>query len=250
MTTQINTSEAALAVIGISNVIDGEVPRVGVERAKAIQRYGDDVDQRAQALASGRAKQVKVPRAHDYRELLDRLSRHVTADELQTLAAKFPEELSPMVGPFLIFVRDALEHLRAMFPTSSYTTFTGPKTMVPPDTAVFDFFNRLMVLNDPLVVFDLMGSGALLHSQARAVREFFPTLSARIDEALYAAVAAKKTERESYQLPPRAAVGVAAWLGRRTVDYDPQPAPQILPVVQRPTNRVNRIAELEKTTTR
>lgn len=247
MPTQINASEAALAVIGISAVIDDEVPRIGVERAKEIEKYGADIDDRAEALASGKAKQVKISRSHDYRKLLDRLSQHATPADLQKLTEKFPEDMSPMVGPFLIFVRNALEHLRAIFPTSSYTTFTGPKTMVPPDTAVFDFFNKLLVLNNPMLVFDLMGSGALLRSQAAVVRDFFPTLSARIDEAIYAAVAARKVAKESYQLPPRAALGVATWLGRRTVDHDPQPKPPVLPAVRRPTGRINRLAELQKT---
>jgi hypothetical protein len=95
-----------------------------------------------------------------------------------------------------------------------------------------------------------MGSGALLRSQAQVVRQFYPTLSARIDEAVYAAVAAKaaaKTNPASYQLPPRAALGVATWLGRRIVDHDPKPTPPIMPNVQRPTNRINRLPDLQKT---
>jgi hypothetical protein len=117
-----------------------------------------------------------------------------------------------------------MTRLKSIFPTSEYITFAGPKNMTPADDKVFEFFNELLVINDPLSVFRLMAGAALLPEQAQVVQAFFPTLSANIKAAIYSQITARLTDRPNYQLPIRAETGFATWLGRRTVDYNPQPA--------------------------
>lgn len=245
----IDPGEAALVVIGLSNVLKRDVPKIGVEKLREIGRVGKDVSAKARDLVAGKLRGKPIPREHSYRALLDRLSRNMSPEEIQGLVDRFPPEASAVSGPFLLVVQQAVAHLKQIFPTSEYVTFTGPRSMTPPDDAVFEFFNRLLVLNAPLVVFDLMASGALLPSQALAVQEFFPTLSKAIKSAVYDAVTKAKAAKASYRLPSRVTVGLDAWLGNPTTDYQPN-APRVVPTPKRPgaLNDLSKLAANAATT--
>ena len=65
--------------------------------------------------------------------------------------------------------------------------------------------------------------------------QFFPTIAPNITADLYGAIAKESAlHGQSWKLPPRVAVGVANWLGRRTVEYQPAPPPRIVPGMKRP----------------
>lgn len=217
--------EAALAVIGISAVIDGTVPRITKPKLAEIANLKDVINDLAEKLTRGSLSLKPIPRRHSYSQLLDRLNRKMTTEETHELVNKFPAEASDVSGPFIVAVNDAMQRLKSIFPTSEYVTFVGPKTMTPPDDKVFEFFNELLVINDPLVVFRLMSSAALLPEQAQVVQSFFPSLSANVKAAIKTQITARKTDRPNYQLPFMVETGFATWLGKRTVDYNPQPAP-------------------------
>jgi hypothetical protein len=98
--------------------------------------------------------------------------------------------------------------------------------------SVWKFFSALEVLNDPLRVFPLIATGAILKSQVDAMREIYPTLSKEIDAAVYQAIAKKSAAsgvRNPFRLPPRAELGVAVWLGRRIVPHQPPKKPDAPP---------------------
>jgi hypothetical protein len=237
----INPGEAALAVIGMDAVLRNDVPRVGVEKLREIDNLEKTVQAKARDLIAGDLSTPAIPRVHSYRFLLDRLSRPLPPAEVEGFVSRFIPEGAETAGLFTIQVQQVMDKLKAMFPTSEYVTFTGPKTMVPAADAVFKFFNQYMVINDPLLVFDLMAEGALLSSQAKSVQDSYPTLSGNKDEpgaitaALYDAIAKAKAAKKSYQLPRKIAAGVANWLGNRTADFNPNPSPRIVPTVKRPT---------------
>ena len=231
----VDPGEAALVVIGLSNIITQDVPKIGVGKLEEIGNVGKRIKSLATELVRGELKGKKVPREHSYRALLDRLKRGMSPQEIHELVAKFPPEASDVSGPFLVTVQQVMTHLDAIFPTSEYVTFTGPKTMTPPQDAVAAFFLQLMVLNDPMLVFNLMATGALLRSQVATVTQFFPTIAPNITADLYGAIAKESAlHGQSWKLPPRVAVGVANWLGRRTVEYQPAPPPRIVPGMKRP----------------
>lgn len=230
----IDHGEAALATIGINAVIADDVPRVGVERMREIGNIGKRIEQKAKALVAGELRGHGIPRPHSYRTLLERLSRGLAPTELQAIVDRFPAEASDISGPLMLSVQHALDYLRQAFPTSEYVTFTGPQQMPPPADLVGAFFLKLQVVNDPLLVFDLAGSAALLQSQAACVKELFPTLSRAITAAIIAATAAAKGAKKSFQLPQRVSMGVANWMGNRVVDFQPAPVERLTPGVKRP----------------
>lgn len=232
-----NPGELALATIGVSAIVDGDVPKMGVER----QREALGIPKKlltlaADAIGDEAIKRPPMPRRHSYRKLLDHFAKGLQPHQVQELIEKFPHDASEMSGAFLLVAQAALEHLKKLFPMSVYSTFAGPKNLTPDDVSVWRFFSQLEVLNDPLRVFPLIAIGAILRAQVLAMREIYPTLSDAIDAAIYEAVA-KKTATTSgkYRLPPRAELGVANWLGRRIMSHvKPEELPPASP--QTPTS--------------
>lgn len=217
----IDPGEVALATIGISAILRDEVPRQGVERLQRMAAIPKQIASLAGKVATGKLTYQALPREHSYRALLDRLSSPLRQSEIQGLIDRFPGAGADIGAAFVIAAQEALLHVKELFPVSIYTTFAGPKNMVPNDLAIWQFLSQLDVINDPMRVFALMASGALLKRQADAIRLIYPTMSAAIDPALYEAIARQIAARASYQLPPGAEFGVATWLGRRSVAYQP-----------------------------
>lgn len=235
----INPGELALATIGVSAIIDGNVPKMGIERQRAAYAIPGKLQKLAADVVDGEIKRPPMPRPHSYRKLLDHFAKGLQPDQIQSLVAAFPHDASQMSGEFLLCAQAALEHLKKMFPMSVYSTFTGPQNLTPDDVSVWRFFSQLEVLDDPLRVFPLIATGALLKSQVQALREIYPTLSGQpdtnegIDAAIYGAVATRSAAAplaKPFRLPPRAELGVATWLGRRLVPHQkPDARPQTPP---------------------
>lgn len=232
----IDPGELALATIGVSAIIDGDIPRMGIERQREAYAIPAKLERLAADVVDGDIKRPPMPRPHSYRKLLDHFAKGLQPDQVQSLIAAFPHDASAMSGSFLLCAQNALEHLKKMFPMSVYTTFTGPQNLTPDDVSVWRFFSQLEVLDDPLRVFPLIATGAILKSQVDAVREIYPTLSGQkgstdgIDAAIYAAIAKRSAaapKSKPFRLPPRAELGVAVWLGRRLVPHQkPDAGPQ------------------------
>ena len=112
-------------------------------------------------------------------------------------------------GPW-VTVQQVMTHLDAIFPTSEYVTFTGPKTMTPPQDAVAA---RVLPAADgperpDAGLLQPEGDGGkLLRSQVATVTQFFPTIAPNITADLYGAIAKESA--------PAWAVVQAAFAGRR-----------------------------------
>lgn len=229
-TPPIDPGEAALATIGITPIISGDMPYVGVEKTREIDNLPKRIQQAARELAAGQVQKPNIGRPHSYRTLLDKLSRGLSPDEIHGLVGQFSPEASSISGPFVIAVQQAMDHLKAIFPTSEYVTFTGPTTMTPPEDKVFEFFLQYTVVDDPLRIFGLMSMDALLMHQVQTVKAFFPTLSANVTSAVEAAIAKEKAAApKGYQLRTATSDGYKTWLGLRKVDFQPMQPGRIVP---------------------
>lgn len=221
----INAGELALATVGVSALITGDIPKMGIGRideALAIPRKAEKL---ARRMCDGDLEYTAMPRPHDYEKIRERFARKLQQHDTQALVDAFPPEASAMSGPFQLVAQAAFEHVAALFPTSSITTFTGPRPLPPEDVRIWKFFSQLELLNDPLRAFELMASAALLRSQVVAVRAIYPTLTANFDATIYDQIAKHVGDKKSYQLPPRVEAGVAIWFGRRVVQYQPPKPP-------------------------
>lgn len=224
----INPGELALASIGLSPIIKGDMPKIGLGRLNDMGDIPKQIAKLAGKVCDGELKYQPYAHEHGYRTLLAKLSSPLAQHEIDELIGKFHVEAGDIAAAFAVAVQEAIRDLKEIFPVQVYRTFAGPKNIEPNAEVVFNFLNRLDVVNDPLRVFPLIATGALLKSQAEIVRQVYPTLSAEIDTQLRAAVVKRRaasSERNPYQLPPRAEIGVAKWMGQKAPFRPPAPNP-------------------------
>ena len=216
-------AEAALAVVGLRTIISRKTEKI---RRPTLDRI-DGLEREVQRLARQLVRNELSDTFYsdlNYRAALADLSRGVEIDQVQAMADAFPPEYRDVGHALSITASQVIKKLSDMVPKSVYTTVAGPTSLLPDDVKLWSFVSILEVLDNPLMVFPLMNTGALLRSQATAVRQLYPTLSADIDSAIYDATVKAKTERRSFELSPRAEVGVKNWI--RT-----NPSPEAAPVV-------------------
>lgn len=224
----VNPGELALATVGVSALIEDELPRMGIGKIQEALSIPRKAVQLARKLCANELKYTPMARPHSYRVLLDRFTKALAAPDIQSWVDMFPPEAASMSGAFVQVAQEAMEHMKNLFPTATVNSFTGPRNMVPDDVRVWRFYSQLELLNDPCRAFELAATGAVLGSQVVALREIYPTMTAMFDSALYEQIGKAKAAKQSYQLPPRAEQGVAVWLGRRYVDHVPPKPPEPL----------------------
>lgn len=224
----ISPGELALASIGLSCIIRGDMPKVGLGRLNDMGNIPKEITRLAGKLADGELTYQPYAHEHSYKTLLARITDPLKQHEVDDLIAKFHVEAGDIATSFAVAVQQALADLKAIFPVSVYKTYAGPKNIEPNADVVFQFLNRLDVINDPLRVFPLIATGAILKTQVEIVREVYPTLSREIDTQIAAAVTKRRaasSQANPYQLPPRAEIGVAKWQGRKAEFRPPKPNP-------------------------
>lgn len=228
----INPGELALACVGLGPIIRGDMPKIGLGRLNEMGNIPKEITRLAGKLCDGELKYQPYSHEHKYRTLLDRLTNPLKQHELDDLIGKFHIEAGDIATQFSIVVQQALADLKAIFPVSVYRTFAGPKNIEPNANVVFEFLNRLDVINDPLRVFPLIATGALLGTQRDIVQQIYPTLSGFMTKEIYAAVAKRRAEgpvTKPWQLPPRAEIGVAKWKDDKAPFRPAKPNPPAAP---------------------
>jgi len=233
---EIQQGEIALAMIGVSNVIEKKVPRWTLEKMREFDKIAETLAEQAAKCVGGDIELAPLPIDHDYYQALDRLSKPLPQEDIAATQDKFPQAFDQLSSEFIVTLQNTWNHLKTIFPISEYLEFSGPKNLLPTGDKTWRFFNKLRVLNNPLSVYMLISSGALLKEQAKAVQEFFPTLSQAITDSIYAAIEAKTLENPKFKMPERTKLGLNNWLGRRSVAYDPAPPPQVNPAATQKLN--------------
>jgi hypothetical protein len=234
MARQIDLAEALLATIGVSPIIKNEFPRIGPMTLRKATNINERIDEKIKSLVTGGVSFPKLPRPHNYDALLDRMTEEYPANETRKIIDSFPVDAHAISLPFTVLAQDAFNHLRQLLPISSVNNFAGPVNIQPGDVRLWTFYSQLALLDDALRVLDLIGTAALLPSQAKVVRLFFPTISAYIDRAIVDAVKAKRATNDKYQLPAQVEIGLARWKGARAIEFNPKKPQQPQPLTRTP----------------
>lgn len=209
--TPIAPVEAAMAVIGLRAIVSKTVERIKADQLKRIDGIEKEVTRLARDVVNDKLTETFYSDLN-YRATLRDLSEGFDLKQVQEMADHFPAQYRDIGLALTAQSSEVIAALMKMVPTSSYETITGAKSLLPSDVKVWRFVSILEVLDDPLLIFPLMNTGALLRSQASAVRKLYPTLSAAVDAALFDATVKAKAKKRSFELAPRAEVGVQAWI--------------------------------------
>jgi hypothetical protein len=226
----INGGEKALAIVGLYSVIERDFPRWTQEKQNEFDKFDDEIQELADKCIRGKIALNELKVLSNYDKTLEKIKTPISSADRRAIQYKFPQTADELASEFVVTLDNVWSHLAEIFPVSEYLTFLGPKNLTPTGDKTWEFFNKLLVLNDPRDVYMLISSGAMLKSQAAMVKEFYPTMSADITKSLYAAVAKVRAERgDNYLMPVNVSLGLGNWLERRTVEYDPNPTEPVKP---------------------
>ena len=229
MNVTVAPEEALLAVLGVNCIIKDEFPKIGITRVREAAKLMETIDEKVKSMVRGAGMYKMAEKAHDYRDLLDRLTVPFPADEVGKIIESFPPEEHELAGPFSLLSQHAFAQVQALFPISSVNGIAGPRNIEPTSEKIWHFWSLYDILNNPLRVIDLMGAAALLKSQVAAMRDVYPTISQYIDHAIIDAIIELKAENEKFQLNPRAELGVTTWRGGKALPFRPAPPPEPKP---------------------
>lgn len=220
-TKPIDPCESLMAVIGIGPAVGDEMPRIGAGKMLDASRVAREIERLARQLVRDELPKYRSPaRSYNWDKLHEQLSQPLNPEQLAKIGAGFADVHTDISGLFQTHCQNVHQHLADIFPVQEYKTFLGPKYMKPNDLSEFEFWSQYDVLNDPLSVFPLIGSAAILKPQIEAMRSIYPTISDRIDTAIYAALAQAGLVK-SFEMSQPVEQGVGTWLDKRTVAYDP-----------------------------
>jgi hypothetical protein len=222
MIPKIEPGEMIFVVTGITPVMKGEHPKITQKLLEEVARLPKTIKELAeQCLGSIKYRSSPVP---SYDEQLAYFNAPLDPGYVQDIVSKFPDEAMEFAVPYSLIVQSAVEHLRTEFPRSTYETFVGPRPLTPDDLRVWKFNARLDMLDDPLKLFALVSTGALLKSQVEPLDEILPTFLAACKAALKDALIDRIAANPKYLVPPRIELASSVLTGRK-VDIHGSPRP-------------------------
>lgn len=230
----IDPNELLLATMGVTPIINNEVPAITIGRMKEAREIPEKITELAKSMVSGGLKYVSPPRNHSYPKLLGRLTQPMEPNEIDKIVNAFTDEEHDLSGSFAAFCQHAYQAVQSIFPVQVMQNYAGPKNLTPPDDKIFSFFNQLQLLDNPLTALPLISTGAMLRTQANACRSLYPTLSQFVDSAIDDAIIETKADNEDYQVPQRIERGVSVWQGKRYLPFKLPEPPQQNPKLPTP----------------
>jgi hypothetical protein len=214
----IDLVEAAMAVIGVQPIVSRNVERFTKGKWNEADALGRRIQSAARDVCDG-TMSTKIPLGSvNYNVILKDLTEPFNEAQLVEMVAQFPPELHELSSAFIMKAQEVVGSLRQILPIAEHKTIAGSHVVPPSQMQLRRFVSTLTVLDDPMRMFPLMAAGALLNTQTISVRKIYPSISRAIDEALQEAIEASKARKKSYELPPRAEIGVGAWRGNPQVD--------------------------------
>ncbi len=219
MNTEIDTGEVIVAVLGLRPIISKKLEKVTKSDLDAIVDFPMKLQRLARKLVAGtlKAKEEMPPETYD--SFLDRLTAPFDEAQIEATIGQFPgdgdEKLSAMT-----VAHQAFDLVASVLPKSVYQSMFSSANLAVSDPQWWTFQESFELLNDPLLVFNDIATGELLGSQATAMREIYPTISAAIDDAIKAANAEEIAKVKSFELPVNVEFGCATWF-KMPIDVAP-----------------------------
>jgi hypothetical protein len=209
----IDPVELMLVAIGLKPIISREVETIGRSKLKEMARIPKEIVSLARQLVNNELT-PSFYSDFNYRKAIKELAAGWDMQQVADMIAKFPPEYQVTGSALILKAQQTIQQLLEGYPVSQYQTVTGSIDLLPSDAKLFKFVSILEIVDQPLMVFSFMSAGSLLRSQAHAIRTVYPSLSAAIDAAIMQATISAKANKASFELPPRAEVGVKAWMGQ------------------------------------
>jgi hypothetical protein len=205
----IDVGERWAAVLGLTPVLDRELPRILVGDVKRVNDFESEITELVVKLMSG-SKILSFPSVPSYKSIGQKINAPVSETDIVKMIGNLPDSDKDSYKSVAIKQFTAIQ---AAYPRSSMETLTGPVPLRPTDMEVFDFDFVYRVIDDPLYVIRLMSGAALLKTQVNAARTIFPTMCDFFTNTINEIMTGKKAANASYQVPWKADISIRDWLG-------------------------------------
>jgi hypothetical protein len=209
--------EIMLAVIGLKPIVSREVETISPETLGKMDELPTEIAKLAKRLVHSDAKIAPEYDSFDAQLAINDLAAGWDVQQVVDMIHKFPVRYQAIGTALVVKSQEVIKQLMEGYPIAQYQTLSGSVNLKPTDFKKFKFKSILEIIDEPLRVFEFMSTGALLKSQAHAVRTVYPTLSACIDAAIMNETIAAKAADASFELPPRAEYGVKNWFQKSQV---------------------------------
>lgn len=209
----IDPIEALMVTVGLKAIISRAVEKFRKSDLKEAVDLPKDIARLAGELVDGDLRSGRTSE-FNYRGMLKDLARGWDPEQVEEMMSHFPPQIAQHATGLVVRSKAVIDALQKDYPQTNYITATGSINLVPADKKIFKFVQVLEVLCDPLSIFGLMAEGALLQTQVAIIRKVYPSLSGAIDAALLDATVKAKADKKSFELTPRAEIGVRAWFGK------------------------------------
>ncbi len=220
----IEVGQATLATVGFSNVVKGDMPKIGIGLQHEILAIDKRIDRLAKAFVADELPgRLSVPREFTYEKLFQRFTKPISEAEMTVIMSKFPPELSEVSFSFQSSLNNAYAHIADALPVSEVATYLGPKNIPPTSDKQFDFwYADYWMIDKPLDAFKLMQRGAITPEQVVILKDNYPSIYNYMKVSILNALTERKLREPSFvNLPPRADRGLGVFKQMRIVDYGP-----------------------------
>jgi hypothetical protein len=213
----LDSSEATIATIGLTPFLSGDLPYIGVMKAREILDTPKTIQKLSQQLVADELpRQLTMPRPWSWQKMYDTFTKPIPESRIEYIQGRFADHIE--ATQFLTFLGTVYKRLSDMLPVAMFDTCLGQVPIQPSGDKLWAFYSLYWVISDPLIVLTLAQSGALLPSQVEVLSEFYPTLLEQMKTGLLQALVKHKLENRSFiSLPTRADRGVNTLLGNKVV---------------------------------
>jgi len=217
----LNPVEATLAVVGLTHVLMGDMPFIGVMKQREIMAMPKRIANVCDELVNDKLpRKLKMPPPFSYDKMLETFTQPIPDAAIERILGKFPPNVHDQGMAFVQYLAGVYRHVADMLPVQEYQTLLGTERIDPTEDKLWQFWNRYWVINDPTVCLILANAGALLPEQYAVMCEFYPTLCEHIKSGLLQALMKRKLREPKFlNLLPRQQLGVDVLLQQKTVPF-------------------------------
>ena len=202
--------EATVAAIGIMPFMIAELPRITLTVMDKIHGLEKRISKLARDMVRDELDMTKDPEP-GYRELTDAIAHGWDESAEEEMIGLLPQEAQL---PALTCAKAIVDFIGSEIPKSAQVSIIKTTSLQVSDVDWWKFLDLYQLACDPLYVFQLMYTGALLPSHVAAFHTMWPTMSVAIDAHIQNAVTNELAKSQAYELPLTVEFGVTTWFGQ------------------------------------
>ncbi len=214
---KLTLGDSTLAVIGIKPIISRDVERVTMPMIHEMENLEKKIVNKCSDVCD-EDNTFKNPDIEEvnYKSTLNALTAPWDREQLEAMVAAFPPSVEGEARGAALIQKapGVVQYLKDKIPKSVFTNYTGFKNLLPSGQQMYDFLVILTIIDNPMIIFDFIGSGGLTTPMVETFRDIYPSIALVIDSNLLMAMTAEKVKKKSYDLPWKTEYSFSIWFNK------------------------------------